>query len=84
VQTVQELSVQRTALWGALAGLVVPLAYPNFWLAYGAGFSRELALIPMCSAMVAASAAASLAIARKSTPLLARPDDGQVLGVPES
>jgi hypothetical protein len=84
VRSVQQLSVKRAAFWGALAGLAVPLAYPNLWMAYNAGFLQTLILIPLCSALVSASAAGSLAIAQRSAPLLAPSNESPVLGVPES
>jgi hypothetical protein len=60
------LSSRRVARWGALGGAVLPLVLlPLFWSHHPGAFGLGVLLVPLSSALGAASASASLHFARR-------------------
>ena len=73
-RSLDALSAGRVARWGALGGAALPLLLlPLFWAAHRGALGVGVSLVPLCSALGAASAAGSLRIARRAPGRLPAP-----------
>lgn len=77
------LSAGRVARWGALGGAVLPLLLlPLFWAAHPGALGFGVLLVPLSSALGAASAAGFLRVARRAPGQLPTPATGPQLAPP--
>ena len=82
-RAVEELTGRRVALWGAVGGAVLPIALlPLVAAVVPAALVPALALVPFGSVFGAASAAASLRLARRARGLAAPAADIELLSPP--